>query len=464
MTRATGGQPLDGAFERTHAGELTAGNPERNSYVDSVRTLAIVFVVIGHWIATAVVYRPGRFEGVDVLGVVPWTSWLTLLLQTVPLFFLVGGYANAASWSKHQADGEQWASWVRRRVLGLLFPTAAYAALIAAAMWGCQLAGVNRPELDQVGWALGLHLWFLAAYMLVLLLTPALYAAHRRAGLLVPVVMCVAAAAIDVGVIEGHWHLVGWTNYLLVWGVFHQLGFAWHDGSFGGAATRRRPPILLGCAVFALVALIWWGPYPVSMVGVPGARIQNASPPSNALLAFGLAQVALAVTCAGVTNRLLDRHPTARRSLIRAGSLTMPVYLWHMVPLVAVAVAVYPTHLFTQPDIGSGRWWAQRAGWVGLLAVVLVGLLGLVALLGRVWRRFAGGAEAAEQRWAAVCGARLALLIAGIVAAAFGIGRLAVDGFSPGGRLAVLSLLLLAAGLLAVQWSGRFANGGERVR
>ena len=170
--------------------------------------------------------------------------------------------------------------------------------------------GANRDDLQESGWALSLHLWFLAPYLLLLLLTPALLAAHRRYGVAVPLVMAATAVVIDVGVIEEHWHFVGWANYVLVWGTFHQLGFAWHEGFLTG--RRGRASLLAGGAIVTAVALIWWGPYPVSMVGVPGARIQNASPPSAALLAFGLAQVGLVLLAAPSVTAWLARPDRGR--------------------------------------------------------------------------------------------------------------------------------------------------------
>lgn len=38
----------------------------------------------------------------------------------------------------------------------------------------------------------------------------------------------------------------------------------------------------------------------------------------------------------------------------------MTVYLWHFVPVIAVAVAFYPTGVMPQPVIGTARWWELR--------------------------------------------------------------------------------------------------------
>jgi hypothetical protein len=257
---------------------------------------------------------------------------------------------------------------------------------------------------------------------------------------------------IDVGVVDYRVHLIGWANYLLVWGTFHQLGFAWHDGTL---TAHRRPILLTTGAVVVLVGLIWLGPYPVSMVGVPGARIQNASPPSTALLAFGLAQSGLALVCEPAVSRWLSRHARARSRIAVAGRLTMPIYLWHMVPVVIVIEADYP-HLVGLPAVGTTSWWQQRIAWIAALSLVLAVVLGALALLLASYRRYRWPLPTKSVRVAprkviaayspsrAVAG----LLVAGVIVAAAGIGTLAVNGFAPHGHLNSLSLLAVAVGLL----------------
>jgi hypothetical protein len=268
--------------------------------------------------------------------------------------------------------------------------------------------------------------------------------------------MATLAVVIDVGVIEAHWHVVGWANYVLVWGTFHQLGFAWHQGFFAG--RRSRPLVLPVGALVVLVGLIWPGPYPVSMIGVPGARIQNASPPSAALLAFGLAQVGFVLVAEPFVARWLGQSDRSRvRAFVeRANQLTMPVYLWHMVPLVIVTVVGYRNGLLAQPPIGSGAWWAQRIIWVGALSVVLAIVLAVLLWLVRAValarrRQFAAPVVGAPTPVAPpVSSLSLLLLVLGIGGAAAGLGRLAVQGFAPNGTLDVASVGGFALGVLMV--------------
>lgn len=80
--------------------------PERNRYVDFLRALSILAVVVGHWLVAAPYIGPdGEVVGGHLLGILPWTQWLTWLFQVMPIFFLVGGYSNGVSWASTQAKG-----------------------------------------------------------------------------------------------------------------------------------------------------------------------------------------------------------------------------------------------------------------------------------------------------------------------------------------------------------------------
>ena len=70
----------------------------RDRYVDFLRAWAIVLVVLGHWLITALVREPGgRITAPELLATIRWTQWLTLAFQIMPLFFLAGGHAADAN-------------------------------------------------------------------------------------------------------------------------------------------------------------------------------------------------------------------------------------------------------------------------------------------------------------------------------------------------------------------------------
>lgn len=65
-----------------------------------------------------------------------------------------------------------------------------------------------------------MHLWFLPVCLLLIALIALtlLLAAHRRWGLAIPVAMAAGAAGVDPYVLGPHLHLIGFADYLLVWG------------------------------------------------------------------------------------------------------------------------------------------------------------------------------------------------------------------------------------------------------
>src|SRR5260370_42455038 len=101
---------------------------QRNRYLDLLRVGAISLVVLGHWLLTDVTYARGQLSGLDALDYLGWTRWLTLLFQVMPVFFVVGGYVNASSWTPHRDSGAGWAGWVRHPALRLLRPDPPYTA------------------------------------------------------------------------------------------------------------------------------------------------------------------------------------------------------------------------------------------------------------------------------------------------------------------------------------------------
>ena len=71
--------------------------PRRNRYVDLLRAVSILFVVIGHWLIATLYYVDGELEPGHLLETYPGMHWLTWIFQVMPIFFIVGGYSNGVS-------------------------------------------------------------------------------------------------------------------------------------------------------------------------------------------------------------------------------------------------------------------------------------------------------------------------------------------------------------------------------
>ncbi|MGB2566876.1 acyltransferase family protein [Micromonospora citrea] len=405
--------------ERTPAG--------RERYVDLLRAVAIAMVVLGHWMVTVIGEdATGRPTGRSALPDLPWAYPLTWPAQVMPVFFLVGGFANAASLAARRARGGDAAGWLLDRAARLLRPTTALLLVLAGAAAVASLAGVEATLVRTVVWFATIPLWFLAAYLLVVPLTPAMYALHRRFGLLVPVALAVLVAAGDVGRANGAAELA-LPNYLFGWLAVHQLGFAWHDArtprpdpthdhSPGPRPERPRPdgpgpdgpghdgpghdgrrglrsrrlPLsrraggvaLLG-GLAATVLLTTAGPYPVAMLNVPGERLDNAAPPSLALLTLTVAQLGLILLLRGAAERWLHRS-RPWQAVIAVNAVVLTVFLWHLTAAILLVGALDAAGLLPTPAAGSAAWLAWRLPWVLLLTVVLAVL---VAVFGPVEAR-----------------------------------------------------------------------------
>lgn len=153
---------------------------ERDLSVDLYRVGAIAVVMVGHWLAASVTYRDSRFADENVLVGMPWTQWLTLAFQVIPVFFLVAGYSSVASWQAWRASDGRWATWLRHRAIGALAPTTAYLVVLLAASLASQLSEVDSVQVGYGAWAAVFHLWFLPVYLVLVAATPVLVAAHRR--------------------------------------------------------------------------------------------------------------------------------------------------------------------------------------------------------------------------------------------------------------------------------------------
>jgi len=79
-----------------------------------------------------------------------------------------------------------------------------------------------------------LQMRFLPVYLVLIALTPVMVAAHRRWGLAVPASMTAVVVVVNAAVTVLHLRVLGYANYLLVWGPIHRLGFAWRSSRCAG--------------------------------------------------------------------------------------------------------------------------------------------------------------------------------------------------------------------------------------
>jgi hypothetical protein len=351
----------------------------RQRYVDLLRAVAIVLVVIGHWLITVIERRDGEVVGRSALGELSWAHPVTWLVQVIPIFFLVGGYANAASWQgRRRSDGDA-VGWVQDRSGRLLRPTTVLLLVLAAAALVARVLGASPVQVRPVVWFATIPLWFLSAYLVVVLLTPPMYALHERWGFAVPAVLAVLVAVGDVARFTGRPALAD-GGYLFGWLAVHQLGFAWRTGAL--PARPRVGAVLAGAGLVALVLLTVVGPYPVAMLDVPG-ELRNASPPTVALLAAATFQIGVAFVLAPVAERWL-RHRRPWTAVVAVNAVILTVFLWHVTAAILLIGALNAVDLLPTPRVDTAAWWLWRVPW---LAALLLVLAALVAVFGPVETR-----------------------------------------------------------------------------
>lgn len=355
------------------ARQLAESTPaSRERVVDLLRAVAIAAVVLGHWLITVVEYDPaGRLTGRSALGDLSWAYPLTWLVQVMPVFFLVGGYANAASLTTHRNRGGETAGWLQERSARLLRPTTVLLVTLAVCAAGASAAGAEAERVRTVVWFASIPLWFLSAYVTVVLLAPVTYRLHRRYGFAVPALLAALVAVGDLARLN-HVPLVGGANYLFGWLALHQLGYAWRDGRLP-AGPRLGLPLLVGGLTVA-VLLTGPGPYPVTMINVAGERPHNMSPPSVALLAVAAAQLGLILLSRPTLDRWL-RRPGPWAAVVGVNAVVLTVFLWHLSAAVLLAGALGALGLLPTPPIGTAAWWLWRIPWLIMLAAVLAVLV-----------------------------------------------------------------------------------------
>jgi hypothetical protein len=146
-------------------------------------------------------------------------------------------------------------------------------------------------------------------------------------------VVAVYLVVAGVDAIRLHWPAsapVGYVNFV-VWLIPAMFGVAYRRRLLSGRAALGT-----AFALFAVdVALVWWGPYDLSLVGLTGQRLPNMSPPSLLLAGHAIVLSALAIAAAPAIARWA-RRPRVWWWTAVGNSGAMTLYLWHMPALLGV--------------------------------------------------------------------------------------------------------------------------------
>lgn len=414
--------------------------PERNRYVDFLRAVSITVVIVGHWLIATAYYADDRLSFGALLEDQPQTHWLTWLFQVMPIFFIVGGYAHGVSLESAKRKGVDYATWLASRLNRLVSPLLALVTAWAAIALVMMLVGADRDVIRFSSQAALIPTWFLAIYIVVVILAPGMYRLWERFGYLSVVAFALIAASVDYLFFAAGLEWLGFSNYFWVWLAIHQLGFAWRDGRLGG------PGVLLASSVAGLLTLYLMtslGPYPLAMVGSPDENLSNTLPPKATLLALGVFQFGLLMAIEKPMRRLLENVQLWAAAVL-VNSMIMTVYLWHItVMVVIVGTLSLAGGLWLGLEPATAEWWLWRPVWIGFLIAVLV----LVALPLSIVERRGRGADAAVPATVRQVVGALLLCLGVAMLAMFGYGGSPIPDVTIGSlELDVGAFLLVIAG------------------
>ena len=350
--------------------------PERDRYVDFLRGVSILAVVAGHWTIATIQRGPHGIEVGNVLSHAPALRPVTWVFQVMGVFFVVGGFSTRraiegrATFDHATFDRATFdrGAFFAGRVERLLRPTLAFVAVWLVAAFVLQGVGVDDRLTHAIARIAAQPLWFLAVYLLVTLIAPAQLALHRRAPAAMVVALPIGAVIFDALRFTHTAPGLAVLNYLLVFAFAQELGF---HLSVRWDRIGARSALAASAGAFAvMVLLVTVGPYPASMVGLPGARVSNMSPPTVCILLLTIVHTGLLTALRPAGRRLLQR-PRVWIATVAVNAGIMTIFLWHLTAAATVGAVFYAMELLPVP--GSVNWWLLKIPWfVGCLVVLAV--------------------------------------------------------------------------------------------
>jgi peptidoglycan/LPS O-acetylase OafA/YrhL len=336
---------------------LTAG---RDRYIDFLRAFSLVVVVLWHWGFTILEVSETAVSPNNPIGSTQGLWVITWVLQVMPVFFFVGGFTHRLAFDNYTPGTSR--RFLKRRIRRLLGPSLGLIVLWLAIGFALEL--IMDPAWTWSAVILVLSpLWFLAVYVVLVLIAPIAIRAHWRWGELVPVWLLGLAAVLDVLRFSHGQGWAAWVNFLVIWGLAHQLGF-FYDRLI--LAPRRTAWVFLWSGLFSLVALTNMGFYPRSLVGVPGDRFSNMGPPTLTIVGLIFLQIGVVLLVRSSVLSRLERDERWKRwsSWVTANGL--PLYLFHSSGMALVVVLGFVVFGYRPPGEPNLEWWLTRPVWIVL--------------------------------------------------------------------------------------------------
>lgn len=354
---------------------LVDRTPEsRDRCVDFLRAFSIVVVILWHWTFSITHRDNGGLVMPNPIDVIP-LGWLaTWLLQVMPVFFFVGGFANLAGWQAVRRDGGGWRDFYARRAWRLLAPVAVFLGVWTLVEIVTRFLVADYRPVWEYGLINFIPLWFIAAYVWVVALVPVTARLHASGCELTIVLLGAAIVLTDLARFQFGVDGAGLVNTALVWVFVHQLGYFYRDGTLIRWPVRRRASLAVA-ALTGLVVLTSLDVYPRSMVAVEGADLSHMYPTTAGVAVLALFQVGVVMLLRPYLGSMLQRR-ALWKSVVAVNAVILTLFLWHMTALL-LAIFTYERFGGTLGDAPTAVWWAQRPLWIALPAAFLAVLVGV---------------------------------------------------------------------------------------
>ncbi|KUH68929.1 hypothetical protein AU184_08450 [Mycolicibacterium novocastrense] len=367
--RRSGLPDLDALVDATPA--------SRDRVVDFLRAASICVVVLWHW-SLSITHWDGDYALVmpNPIGYVPGKWMATWVLQVMPVFFFVGGYANLAGWEAVTRAGGGAAKFLGARMRRLLTPLVPFLAVWL--VFDLIVQATGRRGVLEWGIVVFVPLWFIGVYAGVVAAVPLTARLHQAWGWRVLAVLAALVLGCDFLRLGLDWGgpAPGLVGSACVWLFCHQLGYFWRDGTLI-AGGRRLAAAVAAAGFTGLVVLTTFGPYSRSMVAVQGEDTSNMFPTTAPIAALATFQLGLVMLGRPRLNAWLQRRGPWR-AVVAANGVTMPVFTWHMTALV-VFLWLYERAGFVLSSEPTAAWWLTRPVWIVGPALVLAVILAVLA-------------------------------------------------------------------------------------
>ncbi|HEX5597902.1 MAG TPA: acyltransferase [Micromonosporaceae bacterium] len=315
----------------------------RNRYIDFLRFLAVVRVVVYHT-----------------------TNWafLTLVFPAMSVMFALAGSLMAASLDRFGVSA------VARRLRRLLPSLWVFAALLVPAMllltelplsWELLrwLLPVAPPPSDSWGSTISGPVWYLRDYLWFVLASPLALWLFRRWPIPTVLAPYVLLVAVELRFPEAPLVVREFSLYFGAW----LLGFAHHDGLLRRLSRRVLVPL---AGVLIMLGAAWILNHP----GLNGYDL-NAIRLGNGLWSAGFILLLLGLAPAGAA--WVDRYAPLGQAVTLLNRRALTVYLWHM-PVVVGLAAVSGAAGWELGPYGL----TVRLGLIAALLAVVIALFGWV--------------------------------------------------------------------------------------